>query len=60
MMWPSRSFLRLVLNEPVCSQLPGGEIHWSFAQYIDYALLLSDSSFTIAEEEPQDTALLLF
>lgn len=34
------------LNEPIHSQMPGGKIDFSLAEYIDYALLLSGSSFT--------------
>lgn len=39
-------------NEPICSQIPWGKIHWSMVKYIDHALLLSGSSFKvgIAEE----------
>ena len=46
-----KDIFRVGLNEPVCSQLPGGKIHWSLAQYMDYALLLSGSSFTVGFEE---------
>ncbi|KAL0181756.1 hypothetical protein M9458_024162, partial [Cirrhinus mrigala] len=42
------------LNKPIRSYLPGGKIHWSLEQYIDYALRLNGSPFTvgIADEEP--------
>ncbi|XDV24412.1 hypothetical protein PO909_028607 [Leuciscus waleckii] len=46
-----KDIFRVNLNEPIRSQLPGGNIHWSLAQYIDYALLLSGSSFTVGFEE---------
>ncbi|KAI2645036.1 Retrotransposon Gag-like protein 9 [Labeo rohita] len=41
------------LDEPICSCLLGGKIHWSLEQYIDFALLLSGSAVTvgIADEE---------
>ncbi len=44
---------RVGLNEPIRSRLPEGKIHWSLEQYIDHALLLSGSSYTVgvAEEE---------
>ncbi|KAI2647405.1 Foot protein 1 variant 1 [Labeo rohita] len=47
------------LNEPIHSCLPGGKIHWSLEQYIDYALRLSGSSFTvgIADEGPRNPAV---
>lgn len=35
------------LNEPICSQLPGGKNHWSLAECIDYAVMLSVSPFTV-------------
>ncbi|KAL0204484.1 hypothetical protein M9458_002502, partial [Cirrhinus mrigala] len=42
------------LNDPIRSDLPGGKIHWSLEQYIDYAMLLAGSSFTvgIADDKP--------
>ncbi|KAL0147810.1 hypothetical protein M9458_056887 [Cirrhinus mrigala] len=48
-----KDIFRVGLNDPICSCLPGGKIHWSLEQYIDYALRLSGSSFTvgIADEE---------
>ncbi len=44
---------RVGLNGPIRSRLPEGKIHWSLEQYIDHALLLSGSSYTVgvAEEE---------
>ncbi len=48
-----KDIFRAGLNKPIRSQLPGGKIHWSLEQYIDHALLLSGSSYTmgVAEEE---------
>lgn len=48
-----KDIFRVGLNEPICSQLPGGKIHWSLEEYIDHALFLAGSSFTveIADEE---------
>ncbi len=48
-----KDIFRVGLNEPIRSQLPGEKIRWSLEQYIDYALLLSGSSYTVvvAEEE---------
>ncbi len=48
-----KDIFRVGLNEPIRSQLPGEKICWSLEQYIDYALLLSGSSYTVvvAEEE---------
>ncbi|KAL0185536.1 hypothetical protein M9458_017206, partial [Cirrhinus mrigala] len=48
-----KDIFRHGLNEPIRSCLPGGKIHWSLEQYIDFALLLSGSVFTvrIADEE---------
>ncbi len=50
-----KDIFRVGLNEPIRSQLPGGEIHWSLEQYIDHTLFLAGSSFTvgIADEEPR-------
>ncbi|KAL0153616.1 hypothetical protein M9458_051096 [Cirrhinus mrigala] len=47
------------LNEPIHSCLPGGKIHWTLEQYIDYALRLSGSPFTvgIADEGPRNPAV---
>ncbi len=28
--------IRVGLNEPICSQLPGGKIHWSLERNIGY------------------------
>ncbi|KAL0199357.1 hypothetical protein M9458_007897 [Cirrhinus mrigala] len=51
-----KDIFRQGLDEPIRSQLPGGKIHWTLEQYIDYALLLAGSSFTvrIADEGPCD------
>ncbi len=48
-----KDIFRAGLNKPIRSQLPGGKIHWSLEQYIDHALLLSGSLYTVgvAEEE---------
>ncbi|KAL0157363.1 hypothetical protein M9458_048609, partial [Cirrhinus mrigala] len=42
-----KDIFRMGLNDPIRSGLPGGKIHWSLEQYIDYALLLAGSSFTV-------------
>ncbi|KAI2646855.1 Retrotransposon Gag-like protein 9 [Labeo rohita] len=49
-----KDIFRYGLNEPICSQLPGGKIHWTLEQYIDFALLLAGSLFTVgvADEQP--------
>ncbi|KAL0158885.1 hypothetical protein M9458_046961, partial [Cirrhinus mrigala] len=41
------------LNEPIRCCLPGGKIHWSLEQYIDFALRLDGGPFTVglADEE---------
>ncbi|KAL0185391.1 hypothetical protein M9458_021088, partial [Cirrhinus mrigala] len=51
-----KDIFRHGLNDPVRSGLPGGKIHWSLEQYIDYALLLAGSPFTVgnADKEPCD------
>ncbi len=41
------------LNEPIRSGLPGGKIHFSLAEYIDNALLLCGSSFTVGVVEEE-------
>ncbi len=48
-----KDIFRVRLNDLIRPWLPGGKIHWSLEQYIDHALLLSGSSFTvgIADEE---------
>ncbi len=46
------------LNEPVKSRLPGGEINVRLSVFMDYALKLCDSPFTVgATEEERDAAL---
>ncbi|KAL0148130.1 hypothetical protein M9458_056532 [Cirrhinus mrigala] len=54
-----KDIFRVGLNDPFRSWLPGGKIHWSLEQYIDYALRLSGSSFTvgIADEGPRNPAV---
>ncbi|KAL0190342.1 hypothetical protein M9458_013040, partial [Cirrhinus mrigala] len=49
-----KELFRYGLDEPICSGLPGGKIHWTLETYIDYALRLSGSPLTvgIAEEGP--------
>ncbi|ROL52934.1 CD276 antigen [Anabarilius grahami] len=42
-----KDIFRVGLNEPICSRLSGGKIQWSLVGYIDHALLLSGSSFTV-------------
>ncbi|KAI2644749.1 Protein piccolo [Labeo rohita] len=51
-----KDIFRVGLNDPIRSGLLGGKIHWSLEQYVDYALLLAGSSFTvgIADEGPRD------
>ncbi|KAL0157337.1 hypothetical protein M9458_048583, partial [Cirrhinus mrigala] len=54
-----KDIFRHGLNEPIRSQLPGGKIHWTLEQYIDFALLLVGSPFTvgIADEGPRNRAV---
>ncbi|KAL0146718.1 hypothetical protein M9458_058058, partial [Cirrhinus mrigala] len=54
-----KDIFRAGLSDPIRSGLPGGKIHWSLEQYIDYALLLVGSSFTvgIADEGPRNPAV---
>ncbi|KAL0202432.1 hypothetical protein M9458_000450, partial [Cirrhinus mrigala] len=49
-----KDIFRNGLNNPIRSGLPGGKIHWSLEQYIDFALRLAGSPFTVgvADEEP--------
>ncbi|KAL0178798.1 hypothetical protein M9458_027692, partial [Cirrhinus mrigala] len=49
-----KDIFRVGLNDPIRLGLPGGKIHWTLEQYIDYALLLAGSSFTVgvADKEP--------
>jgi len=42
-----KDIFRIGLNKPIHSQLPGGKICWSLEEYIDRALLLAGSSFTV-------------
>ncbi|KAI2661020.1 Retrotransposon Gag-like protein 9 [Labeo rohita] len=42
-----KDIFRHGLNEPIRSCLPGRKIHWSLEQYIDFALLLAGSPFTV-------------
>ncbi len=52
-----KDIFQVGLNEPIRSGLPGGKIHFSLAEYIDYALLLCGSSFTVGVvEEEHDTS----
>ncbi|KAI2647382.1 Filamentous hemagglutinin [Labeo rohita] len=44
-----KDIFRHRLNDPIRSGLPGGKIHWSLEQYIDYVLLLAVG---IADKEP--------
>ncbi|KAL0151738.1 hypothetical protein M9458_052964, partial [Cirrhinus mrigala] len=48
-----KDIFRNGLNNPIRSGLPGGKIHWSLEQYIDFALRLAGSPFTVgvADEE---------
>ncbi|KAL0151607.1 hypothetical protein M9458_053090 [Cirrhinus mrigala] len=48
-----KDIFRHGLNEPIRSYLSGGKIHWSLEQYIDFALRLAGSPFTVgvAKEE---------
>ncbi|MGL6081912.1 MAG: hypothetical protein ACRC4N_05390, partial [Gammaproteobacteria bacterium] len=46
------------LNEPVKSRLPGGEVNVRLRDFMDYALMLCDSPFTVGVvEEERDAAL---
>ncbi|KAL0169638.1 hypothetical protein M9458_034234, partial [Cirrhinus mrigala] len=49
-----KDIFRNGLNNPIRSGLPGGKIHWSLEQYIDFALWLAGSPFTVgvADETP--------
>ncbi|KAL0159558.1 hypothetical protein M9458_043283, partial [Cirrhinus mrigala] len=51
-----KDIFRAGLTHPIRFGLPGGKIHWSLEKYIDYALLLARSSFTvgIADEGPRN------
>ncbi len=52
-----KDIFRVGLNEPIRSGLPGGKINFSLAEYIDYALLICGSSFTVGVvEEEHDTS----
>ncbi len=52
-----KDIFRVGLNEPIRSGLPGGKIHFSLAEYIYCALLISGSSFTVGVvEEEHDTS----
>ncbi len=42
-----KDIFRVGLNEPIRSGLPGGKIHFSLAEYLDYALLICGSSVTV-------------
>ncbi len=45
------------LNEPIKSCLPEGKLNCSLKDFVDYALLCADSSFTVGvAEEERDTA----
>ncbi|KAI2657537.1 Protein piccolo [Labeo rohita] len=54
-----KDFFRFGLNEPISSSLPGGKICWSLEEYIDHALLLSGSPYTvgIVDEGPRNPAV---
>ncbi|KAL0194889.1 hypothetical protein M9458_008461, partial [Cirrhinus mrigala] len=49
-----KDIFRNGLNNPIRSGLPVGKIHWSLEQYIDFALRLAGSPFTVgvADEKP--------
>ncbi|KAL0185364.1 hypothetical protein M9458_021061, partial [Cirrhinus mrigala] len=49
-----KDIFRAGLSHPIRSDLPGGKIHWSLEQYIDFALRLAGSPFTVgvADEKP--------
>ncbi|KAL0153935.1 hypothetical protein M9458_050758, partial [Cirrhinus mrigala] len=49
-----KDIFRHGLDDLIRSGLPGGKIHWSLEQYIDFALWLAGSSFTvgIADKKP--------
>ncbi len=53
-----KDLFRFGLNEPVKSQLPGWEVNVRLSVFMDYALKLCDSPFTVgATEEERDAAL---
>ncbi len=46
------------LNEPLKSRLPGGQVNVRLSEFLDYALTLCDSPFTVGVvEEERDAAL---
>ncbi|KAL0186272.1 hypothetical protein M9458_017942, partial [Cirrhinus mrigala] len=49
-----KDIFRQGLNKHVRSQLPGGKIHWTLEQYINFTLFLAGSPFTVgvANEQP--------
>ncbi|KAL0173334.1 hypothetical protein M9458_033645, partial [Cirrhinus mrigala] len=55
-----KDIFRAGLSHPIRSGLPGGKIHWSLEQYIDFALLLAGSPFTvgIADEGPRNPTVI--
>ncbi len=53
-----KDLFRFGLNEPVKSRLPGWEVNVRLSVFMDYALKLCDSPFTVgATEEERDAAL---
>ncbi len=53
-----KDLFRFGLNEPVKSRLPGGEVNVRLRDFMDYALMLCDSPFTVGvAEEECDAAL---
>ncbi len=54
-----KDLFRVGLNEPIRFLLTGGKIHWSLEKYIDHALLLAGSPFTVGvvDEEPRNCAV---
>ncbi len=51
--WDFKDMFQVGLNEAIRSGLPGGKIPFPLAEYIDYALLLCGSSFTVGVMEAE-------
>ncbi len=53
-----KELFKFELNEPVKSRLPGGQVNVQLSEFLDYALMLCDSPFTVGVvEEERDAAL---
>ncbi|KAI2647952.1 Protein piccolo [Labeo rohita] len=47
-----KDIFRNRLNNPIRSGLPGGKIHWSLEQYIDFSFRLAGFTVGVADEKP--------